>query len=37
MGSSRIAAILTGKAKLKDILGPEVDLDWIRNHKRVSL
>jgi phenylalanyl-tRNA synthetase alpha chain len=36
MGSSRIAAVLTGKAKLKDILGPEVGFDWIKNHKRLK-
>ncbi len=36
MGSSRIAALLTGKTKLKDLLGPEVDLDWIKKHQRVE-
>ena len=34
MGSSRMAAVLTGKLKLKDLLGPEVDLEWIKKHKR---
>ncbi|MBT4651342.1 phenylalanine--tRNA ligase subunit alpha [Candidatus Woesearchaeota archaeon] len=37
MGSSRIAALLTGKSKLKELFGPEVDLDWIRRHKRVKI
>tara|TARA_Y100000310_G_scaffold324914_1_gene387526 strand:+ start:35134 stop:36648 length:1515 start_codon:yes stop_codon:yes gene_type:complete len=37
MGSSRIAAILTGKTKLKEIIGPEVDLDWIKKHQRVKV
>lgn len=36
MGSSRIAAILTGKAKLREVLGPEVDFQWIRQHKRIG-
>ena len=36
MGSSRIAALLTGKSKLKDLFGPEVDLDWVRTHPRVK-
>ncbi len=36
MGSSRIAALLTGKTKLRDIFGPEVDFDWIRKHQRVK-
>jgi len=36
MGSSRIAALLTGKTKLREIFGPEVDYEWIRNHKRVK-
>lgn len=35
MGSSRVAAILTGKKGLKEIFGPEVDLDWIRKHQIV--
>ena len=35
MGSSRVAAILTGKKGLKEIFGPEVDLDWIRKHNIV--
>jgi len=37
MGSSRIAALLTGKSKLKDIFGPEVNFDWIRKHQRVKI
>ncbi|MAG20058.1 hypothetical protein CL618_01345 [archaeon] len=37
MGSSRIAAILTGKKKLKDLFGPEVDINWIKTHKRIKL
>ena len=37
MGSSRIAALLSGKTKLKEIFGPEVDIDWIRNHKRIKI
>lgn len=36
MGSSRIAALLTGKSKLREILGPEVGLDWIKKHKRIK-
>jgi phenylalanyl-tRNA synthetase alpha chain len=36
MGSSRIAALLTGKTKLKEIIGPEVGLDWIKKHKQVK-
>ncbi|MBU0470466.1 MAG: phenylalanine--tRNA ligase subunit alpha [Nanoarchaeota archaeon] len=36
MGSSRIAAILTGKNKLKDLFGPEVDFEWIKKHQRVK-
>ncbi|MEK6817079.1 MAG: phenylalanine--tRNA ligase subunit alpha [Nanoarchaeota archaeon] len=36
MGSSRIAAILTGKGKLKDLLGPEVDFNSIKKHERVT-
>ena len=36
MGSSRIASVLTGKKKLKEILGPEIDIDYIKNHKRVK-
>tara|TARA_Y100000310_G_scaffold86891_1_gene83767 strand:+ start:126 stop:1661 length:1536 start_codon:yes stop_codon:yes gene_type:complete len=36
MGSSRIAALLTGKTKLKEIFGPEVDLNWIKKHQRVK-
>jgi phenylalanyl-tRNA synthetase alpha chain len=36
MGSSRIAALLTGKSKLKDLFGPDVDFDWIRKHQRVK-
>ena len=37
MGSSRIAGLLTGKNKLKDIFGPEVSFDWIRKHQRVKI
>ena len=36
MGSSRIAAILTGKKKLREILGHECDFEWIKKHKRVK-
>ena len=36
MGSSRMAAILTGKKKLRELFGPECDLDWIRTHKRIK-
>jgi phenylalanyl-tRNA synthetase alpha chain len=36
MGASRIAGLLTGKNKLREIIGPEVDFDWIRKHQRVK-
>jgi phenylalanyl-tRNA synthetase alpha chain len=36
MGSSRMAAILTGKKKLRELFGPGCDFDWIRHHKRVK-
>jgi len=37
MGSSRIAALLSGKSKLKDLVGPEGDFDWIRKHSRIKV
>ena len=37
MGSSRIAAILSGKKKLKDLVGPDVDFNWIREHQRIHV
>jgi phenylalanyl-tRNA synthetase alpha chain len=37
MGSSRIAAILTEKNKLKEIIGEEVDFEWIKKHSRVRV
>jgi len=37
MGSSRIAALLSGKSKLKDLFGPEVDFEWIKKHKRIKI
>ena len=37
MGSSRIAALLTGRKKLKDLIGPEGDFDWIRKHSRIKI
>ena len=37
MGSSRIAALLSGKSKLRDIFGPEVGFDWIKKHQRIKI
>jgi hypothetical protein len=37
MGSSRIAAILSGRKKLKDLVGPEVPFEWIRKHQRIKI
>ena len=36
MGSSRIAALLTGKLKLKELVGADVDFEWLKNHRRVD-
>lgn len=36
MGSSRIAALLSGKSKLRDIFGLEVSFDWIKKHQRIK-
>ncbi|MFW6378661.1 MAG: phenylalanine--tRNA ligase subunit alpha, partial [Nanoarchaeota archaeon] len=33
MGASRVAALLTGKTNLRELVGPTVDLEWIANHK----
>jgi phenylalanyl-tRNA synthetase alpha chain len=37
MGSSRIAAILSNRKKLKDLVGPEVPFDWIKKHQRIKV
>ncbi|PIN88081.1 hypothetical protein COV12_00400 [Candidatus Woesearchaeota archaeon CG10_big_fil_rev_8_21_14_0_10_32_24] len=37
MGSSRIAAILSEKNKLKELVGPEVPFEWIRKHQRIKV
>ncbi|MFP4119153.1 MAG: phenylalanine--tRNA ligase subunit alpha [Candidatus Woesearchaeota archaeon] len=33
MGASRVAALLTGKTNLRELVGPTVDLDWIATHR----
>ncbi|MGM5481219.1 MAG: phenylalanine--tRNA ligase subunit alpha [Nanobdellota archaeon] len=33
MGASRVAALLTGKTNLRELVGPTVDVDWIATHK----
>lgn len=33
MGVSRVAALLTGKKNLRELVGPTVDLDWIATHR----
>ncbi|MGM5480545.1 MAG: phenylalanine--tRNA ligase subunit alpha [Nanobdellota archaeon] len=33
MGASRMAALLTGKTNLRELVGPTVDFDWIAHHK----
>lgn len=33
MGASRVAALLTGKTHIRDLVGPAVAIDWIATHE----
>ncbi len=37
MGATRLASILHQTSHLKDLVGPQVDLDWIAEHKNPEL